>query len=150
MSAAKHAYFNGLEEFVEKSIFVGNGIADLEKEVQENLLSIDVTPAIAKESSPSDFLRFFDLLTDNRRKQIKKSHGRKMKIYAWFDMETAELNINLISSENLTLPFESAVEDSTLVTIMTQFLQSKNLTDGPAGKTAAAAKSPLQVYQMIL
>lgn len=159
MSAAKHAYLQSLDEFVQEPILVGNGIADLEKETQENLLSVSLTPAVAKECSLSDFLRFFDLLTDQRRKQIKKFHGRKMRVFSWFDEQSGELKINFISSENITLPFDTPVVDAPLADIITEFLQSKKTGAMQARDPEAAVvkksvvntpKPPLPVFQAIL
>ncbi|MCB1146975.1 MAG: hypothetical protein KDK41_16655 [Leptospiraceae bacterium] len=150
MSAAKNAYFRQLEKLVDETIFVGSGIDDLQEEIHKNILSFDVNPALARECSVSDFLRYIDLIVSNRRKQIKTKQGRKMKFFLWFDKSIGKISFNLISNENTVLPFDKPVVASEMVEIFAEFLEFSKGGNLESAAQSEVTTEKISVYSQVI
>lgn len=107
----KNRFFQSLEEIVVDPLFIGDSMQDIAEETVNNTWSISISKELATEMVVEDFKDFFRRVITNRREQIRDSKNRNgMLFYIWFDWQSAQIKVNLISDYDTALPFGCEIE----------------------------------------
>jgi len=98
--------WNELQELLEDPIFLSGNAFSVQEEIRNNMWAITFSEDFVKTIQVKDLEKFITQLLLNRSQQINnKFDAMPATFYLWFDEMAFQLRFNILSGNDITLPF---------------------------------------------
>lgn len=102
----KKAFFDHLAEIIDDKMFITDQIQEIQKEIDQNCWSFDLSANNAEEIEVNDLVIFLHQVKQNRIAQlIQSSIDVNLIYYLWHDEMAGHLRFNFINDKHKELPF---------------------------------------------
>lgn len=96
-----------LKNILEESIYISGNQSLIEEETDHNMWALTFSDTLIKKLEVKDLEKFLSELLKKRSLQVTSIDPKLIAtFYLWFDKQALQLRFNLISDENVTLPFD--------------------------------------------
>lgn len=95
-----------LDFILNDEIMLFGNINSIDEEIYHNMWIIDIEREFCKKIALQDLTMFIKNLLQNRSLQVESKYpGAKATFYLWYDPQSIQFRFNILSGENITLPF---------------------------------------------
>ena len=127
MASKRNPFEDWLAEVVSDMLVTDDSVGGLEREAMGNLWAFSISQDQSRAVTGADVLVFLSAVGQARDRQIRERFGaaRTMVFYCWFEEQSSQLRLSLVSARHNRLPFgaQSEVTDD-LGRVVRQFLRS--------------------------
>lgn len=106
MSHAGIQKLSDLRFIIDQDIILFDNIKFIQDETYHNMWTIDFDNDFVKSITMQEINEFLIQLLNNRSLQVSKKYPNiKATFYVWYDAQATQLRFNILSGENIALPF---------------------------------------------